>query len=139
MLEPIVADQKDIPRLVLVHEFQIAIVCSRNNGSSNTSASSNTRCRTEGRDSFSSLSFTDKALTNASGVVTRISLLVKVSDFLLPFELASVLLLIAMIGAIILARREFLPEQATPQAQQPALTLPERPRELMAAGSEKKP
>lgn len=61
------------------------------------------------------------------------------TDFLLPFELASVLLLIAMIGAIILARREFLPEQAAPQAQQPALTLPERPRELMAAGSEKKP
>lgn len=58
------------------------------------------------------------------------------SDFLLPFELASVLLLIALVGAIILARREFLPDQiASQQVQRPALTLQERPRELVAASS----
>ncbi len=57
------------------------------------------------------------------------------SDFLLPFEVASVLLLMAMVGAIILARREYLPEQAiSPTQQQPVLTLPERPRELISAG-----
>lgn len=55
------------------------------------------------------------------------------SDYLLPFELASVLLLIALVGAIILARREFIPETVAPQ--QEALTLPERPRELVAAGT----
>ena len=55
------------------------------------------------------------------------------SDYLLPFELASVLLLIALVGAIILARREFIPESVAPQ--QEALTLPERPRELVAAGA----
>ena len=54
------------------------------------------------------------------------------SDYLLPFELASVLLLIALVGAIILARREFIPESVAPE--QEALTLPERPRELVAAG-----
>ncbi|BAZ28821.1 NADH-ubiquinone/plastoquinone oxidoreductase subunit 6 [Cylindrospermum sp. NIES-4074] len=53
------------------------------------------------------------------------------TDFLLPFELASVLLLIAMVGAIILARREYLPSDI----QQTVLTLPERPRELVSAGS----
>ncbi|HEY9624468.1 MAG TPA: NADH-quinone oxidoreductase subunit J [Crinalium sp.] len=60
------------------------------------------------------------------------------TDFLLPFELASVLLLMALIGAIVLARREFLPEDSSAvQAQQPILTLPERPRELtgVAPGS----
>jgi NAD(P)H-quinone oxidoreductase subunit 6 len=56
------------------------------------------------------------------------------SDFLLPFELVSVLLLMALIGAIVLARREFLPEDSSAvQPQQPILTLPERPRELMGA------
>ena len=55
------------------------------------------------------------------------------SDYLLPFELASVLLLIALVGAIILARREFIPESVRPE--QEALTLPERPRELVAAGA----
>lgn len=54
------------------------------------------------------------------------------SDYLLPFELASVLLLIALVGAIILARREFIPD--APVIEQEALTLPERPRELVAAG-----
>lgn len=57
------------------------------------------------------------------------------SDYLLPFELASVLLLIAMVGAIILARREYLPEQM-PDTQQTILTLPERPKELISTGSE---
>ena len=62
------------------------------------------------------------------------------SDFLLPFELASVLLLMAMVGAIILARREFLPDQvisATPTAERPVLTLQERPRELVQVSSDR--
>jgi NAD(P)H-quinone oxidoreductase subunit 6 len=53
------------------------------------------------------------------------------TDFLLPFELASVLLLMSMVGAIILARRDFLPESASgATSTQDSLTLPERPREL---------
>jgi NAD(P)H-quinone oxidoreductase subunit 6 len=54
------------------------------------------------------------------------------TDFLLPFELASVLLLIAMIGAIILARRDFMPEAIVGETVivNNDLTLPERPREL---------
>lgn len=60
------------------------------------------------------------------------------SDFLLPFELASILLLMAMVGAIILARREFLPDQVmSPAKEQPILTLPERPRELVSVSSDK--
>ena len=60
------------------------------------------------------------------------------TDFLLPFELASILLLIAMVGAIILARREFLPEQLmSPNREQPVLTLPERPREVVLVSSDK--
>ncbi len=51
------------------------------------------------------------------------------TDFLLPFELASVLLLMAMIGAIVLARREFIPD-TNEMTEKSALTLPERPREL---------
>ena len=50
------------------------------------------------------------------------------SDFLLPFELASVLLLMAMVGAIILARRDLIPEPL-PTQETTALTLPERPSE----------
>jgi NAD(P)H-quinone oxidoreductase subunit 6 len=54
------------------------------------------------------------------------------SDFLLPFELASVLLLMAMVGAIILARRDLIPE--LPKVKEDListpLTLPERPREI---------
>ena len=54
------------------------------------------------------------------------------TDFLLPFELASVLLLVAMIGAIILARRDFLPDLVVSETViQNDLTLPERPRELI--------
>ncbi|WP_267384035.1 NADH-quinone oxidoreductase subunit J [Cyanobacterium sp. uoEpiScrs1] len=53
------------------------------------------------------------------------------SDFLLPFELASVLLLIAMVGAIILARRDMIPESLASQREiETALELPERPNEL---------
>lgn len=52
------------------------------------------------------------------------------SDFLLPFEIASVLLLVALIGAIVLARREFIPEIRSPQGEDEALMLPERPRQL---------
>lgn len=60
------------------------------------------------------------------------------SDFLLPFELASVLLLMAMVGAIILARRDFIPDPVARTEGEPpqsALTLPERPRELTSAAS----
>ena len=61
------------------------------------------------------------------------------TDFLLPFELASILLLIAMVGAIILARREYLPDLLTPsQLGQTVLTLQERPRELVSTTSETK-
>lgn len=56
------------------------------------------------------------------------------SDFLLPFELASVLLLMALIGAIILARREFLPDEPVAEAEE-ELKLPERPRDLVSIGS----
>lgn len=61
------------------------------------------------------------------------------TDFLLPFELASVLLLMAMVGAIILARREYLPEQVMSpnRREQPVLTLPERPRELISVASDR--
>jgi NAD(P)H-quinone oxidoreductase subunit 6 len=53
------------------------------------------------------------------------------TDFLLPFELASVLLLMSMVGAIILARRDFLPDDISGKiSTQDSLTLPERPREL---------
>jgi NAD(P)H-quinone oxidoreductase subunit 6 len=58
------------------------------------------------------------------------------TDFLLPFELASVLLLMAMVGAIVLARRDFMPDNISGQTSVPdSLTLPERPRELV--GSDK--
>ena len=57
------------------------------------------------------------------------------SDFLLPFELASVLLLMAMVGAIILARRDLIPEAVAKQETiSTSLTLPERPRELASLG-----
>ena len=53
------------------------------------------------------------------------------SDYLLPFELASVLLLMAMVGAIILARRDLIPESlVSKDTVSTKLTLPERPREL---------
>jgi NAD(P)H-quinone oxidoreductase subunit 6 len=55
------------------------------------------------------------------------------SDYLLPFELASVLLLMAMVGAIILARRDLIPDLPDAKSTATALTLPERPRELTSA------
>ena len=59
------------------------------------------------------------------------------SDFLLPFELASVLLLMAMVGAIILARRDLIPEAVpTREAITTSLTLPERPSELLSTSNE---
>ena len=59
------------------------------------------------------------------------------SDFLLPFELASVLLLMAMVGAIILARRDYIPEDLISRdtGAITASTLPERSRELVSASS----
>jgi NAD(P)H-quinone oxidoreductase subunit 6 len=57
------------------------------------------------------------------------------TDYLLPFELASVLLLIALIGAIVLARREFIPDTVPGEPESEALQLPERPRELVSSGS----
>jgi NAD(P)H-quinone oxidoreductase subunit 6 len=57
------------------------------------------------------------------------------TDYLLPFEVASVLLLMALVGAVILARREFIPDQDAGD-EQSLLTLPERPRELVSSGSD---
>ncbi|MEN9226404.1 MAG: NADH-quinone oxidoreductase subunit J [Thermostichus sp. HHBFW_bins_43] len=54
------------------------------------------------------------------------------SDYLLPFELASVLLLMALIGAIVLARREF----ALPQMGEGDLSLLERARPQIESGTE---
>lgn len=51
------------------------------------------------------------------------------SDFLLPFEVASVLLLMALIGAIVLARRDLLVDDPdTGMPDESDLTLPERPK-----------
>lgn len=58
------------------------------------------------------------------------------SDFLLPFELASVLLLMALIGAIVLARREFFADTPTTPDSKEDLLLPERPRELVGSAKE---
>lgn len=60
------------------------------------------------------------------------------SDFLLPFELASVLLLMAMVGAIILARRDFIPESLIPRdtSETEFSTLPERQRQLASVGGD---
>ena len=61
------------------------------------------------------------------------------SDYLLPFELASVLLLMAMVGAIILARRDLIPESMPDESTvTTGLTLPERPRELATLNAEDK-
>lgn len=58
------------------------------------------------------------------------------SDFLLPFELASVLLLMALIGAIVLARREFFADVPSSPDTKEDLLLPERPRELVGSAKE---
>ena len=58
------------------------------------------------------------------------------SDYLLPFELASVLVLMAMVGAIILARRDLIPDIIkSEETITTSLTLPERPRELASTVS----
>ena len=57
------------------------------------------------------------------------------TDYLLPFELVSVLFLIALVGAIVLARREFIPEILSSKGKDEALMLPERPRELVASST----
>ncbi|MBL1209453.1 NADH-quinone oxidoreductase subunit J [Geminocystis sp. GBBB08] len=57
------------------------------------------------------------------------------SDYLLPFEVLSVLLLMAMVGAIILARRDLIPTaQKTREIYTTSLTLPEKPRDLISSG-----
>ncbi len=57
------------------------------------------------------------------------------TDYLLPFELASVFLLMAMVGAIVLARRDFFPDELSNKlSETPPFSLPERPRELVAVG-----
>jgi NAD(P)H-quinone oxidoreductase subunit 6 len=55
------------------------------------------------------------------------------TDFLLPFELASLLLLISMIGAIILARRDFYRDDIPGAPIAPMLKLPERAKEPIGA------
>jgi len=54
-------------------------------------------------------------------------------DYLLPFELASVLLLVALIGAIVLARREFIPDDSKIDGVEldDSLSLLEKPREQL--------
>ena len=60
------------------------------------------------------------------------------SDFLLPFELASILLLIALVGAIVLARRDLIPEILSSSGEDEALMLPERPRELVGTSQQER-
>jgi NAD(P)H-quinone oxidoreductase subunit 6 len=55
------------------------------------------------------------------------------SDYLLPFELASMLLLMALVGAIVIARRDLIPDIKSLDGEDEALMLPERPRELVGA------
>jgi len=56
------------------------------------------------------------------------------SDYLLPFELASVLLLVALIGAIVLARREYIPDTVKFQADsEESLELLEKPKEQLVS------
>jgi NAD(P)H-quinone oxidoreductase subunit 6 len=57
------------------------------------------------------------------------------TDYLLPFELVSVLLLMALIGAIVLARREFIPDIRGVDGEDDALMLPERAREMVSSSS----
>ncbi len=79
------------------------------------------------------------SIADRAGVVTEGSV-IKIgkhffSDYLLPFELASVLLLITMVGAIIIARRDLIPEEEENNlAQTKAYSLQERPRELISVG-----
>ena len=44
----------------------------------------------------------------------------------------------AMVGAIILARRDYIPDvPSTQKTEPPVLTLQERPRELISVGSDR--
>lgn len=57
------------------------------------------------------------------------------TDYLLPFELASILLLMALVGAVVLARREtIIGEEIAIVGEDPApvLELPERPKQPIA-------
>lgn len=81
------------------------------------------------------------SIADRAGLVTDGSVIIIgkhfFSDYLLPFELASVLLLITMVGAIILARRDLIPEeQPSDLAQSEAYQLQERPRELISVGKQ---
>ncbi len=60
------------------------------------------------------------------------------SDFLLPFELASILLLMALIGAVVLARRDLIPEESgnIEEVVHPDFMLPERRRETVSTLSD---
>ncbi len=57
------------------------------------------------------------------------------SDYLLPFELASILLLVSLIGAIVLARRELVPDIviAGQTSSEDSLELLEKPKEQLVA------
>lgn len=56
------------------------------------------------------------------------------SDYLLPFELASILLLVSLIGAIVLARRELVPDaMQVGQVEEDSLELLEKPKEQLVA------
>ncbi len=59
------------------------------------------------------------------------------SNYLLPFEVISILLLVALVGAIILARREFVPDR-TESGDLP-MVLPERPRPDLESEAPKLP
>jgi NAD(P)H-quinone oxidoreductase subunit 6 len=61
------------------------------------------------------------------------------SDYLLPFEITSVLLLVALVGAIVIARRELIPEILSRKGEDEALMLPERPRELAGTAAASDP
>ncbi len=61
------------------------------------------------------------------------------SDYLLPFEITSVLLLVALVGAIVIARRELIPEIRSRKGEDEALMLAERPRELAGVGANEPP
>jgi len=53
-------------------------------------------------------------------------------DYLLAFELASILLLVALVGAIVIARREFVPNQKVGSSDlDESLSLLEKPREQL--------
>lgn len=57
------------------------------------------------------------------------------TDYLLPFELASILLLMALVGAVVLARKEsFIGEETAIVGEDPppVLELPERPKQPIA-------